>query len=447
LRRARQQRGCVPIARQGYTACMSIDRVNFFTPYERAPAWHENQLTRALLVVLRYSPMAHVAWLQLIAPEQRLSELASAEFATQRRRVLTSDPDLHDGEAMPGISVWLAPDATEVAAQIKPSDRQQVLDGIVTYGTDLVVVIENKIGWGGATEQPSQINLHGSAVRFSGTPRSVTWQELLAMLSDLVERDLVHGAEGMIIGDFFDLVEAYFPRIGPYSTLSRCSAQKFRVERRLDAIMGLVARTDSGKGMGWRDLSGTNKIAMAHLGYSSTDSEVRLSMYPADTLGQSRSLYNDPAAVEEVLALQSNGWTVEPNFHWGFTASGYAWMTSPLEVEAYCAYWVRNIGATGEVKRPKWDSYWQTLVDDQIVTPGAKEEFDKKFTRSNRQKCNPRPGVGCTFRWTLEEAEQLDSRGEFMSDVRSRVNDMLSALHAPPLDTTMAASELPVSTA
>ncbi len=33
------------------------EHLNFFIPYENAPAGHENQLTRALLVVLRYSPM------------------------------------------------------------------------------------------------------------------------------------------------------------------------------------------------------------------------------------------------------------------------------------------------------------------------------------------------------------------------------------------------------
>jgi hypothetical protein len=35
------------------------DALNFFEPYERLPARHENQLTRSLLVVLRMSPMAH----------------------------------------------------------------------------------------------------------------------------------------------------------------------------------------------------------------------------------------------------------------------------------------------------------------------------------------------------------------------------------------------------
>jgi hypothetical protein len=38
----------------------------FFEPWERIPANHENQLTRALLVVLRYCPIAHQAWLSLV---------------------------------------------------------------------------------------------------------------------------------------------------------------------------------------------------------------------------------------------------------------------------------------------------------------------------------------------------------------------------------------------
>ena len=94
--------------------------LNFFVPYERVAAWHENQLTRALLVVLRYSPMAHQAWLRLVAPEQHLHDLSKAEFATQRQRVLSIESVLPEGEAIPGISVWLAPDAAQIGAAIEP---------------------------------------------------------------------------------------------------------------------------------------------------------------------------------------------------------------------------------------------------------------------------------------------------------------------------------------
>lgn len=97
--------------------------LNFFVPYENAAAWHENQLTRALLVVLRYSPMAHQAWLHLVAPERHLHDLPKADFETQRWRILRPDTALPEGEVIPGISVWLAPDAAKDSVRIQDSDR------------------------------------------------------------------------------------------------------------------------------------------------------------------------------------------------------------------------------------------------------------------------------------------------------------------------------------
>lgn len=407
--------------------------LNFFVPYERAAAWHENQLTRALLVVLRYSPMAHQTWLRLVAPERYLHDLSKAEFATQRQRVLESETEVPDGEAVPGISVWLAPDAEQVNAPIEPSDRQQVLDGIITYGSDLVVVIENKIGWGGVTEQPNRINLHGSPVKFEEKPRSRTWQQLLGVLSDLIERDLVSGAERLLLSDFFDLVEEYFPLIGPYSTLARCGEQGFRVERRLNTILGEVVGTDVGKALGGRDLSGSAKITMAWLRFASDKSTVCLGMYPGDTLTQSRALYGDPSAVKEILALRSDGWRVEPNFHWGFMATGYAWVKTPLQVEKYCTYWINKIGTTRELIRSEWETYWGKLESDQIVEATGKDAFDQAFTRSQRQKIHPRPGLRCEYTWSFSEAQRLDAADNLVKEVRSRLNQMLSALHAPPV--------------
>ncbi len=407
--------------------------LNFFVPYERSAAWHENQLTRALLVVLRYSPMAHQAWLHLVAPEMHLHNLSKAEFATQRQRVLSTDAAVPEGEAVPGISVWLAPDAAQINARIELSDRQQVLDGVVTYGNDLVVVIENKIAWGGVTEQPHQINLHGSPVRFEKEPVSVAWQQLLGVLSDLIERDLVSGSERLLISDFFELVEDHFPHIGPYSTLARCGGQRFRIERRLDIVQGEVVGTDVGKALGWRDLSGTATIAMAWLGLDSDNSNVCLHMHPADTLGQARAFYGDPSAVNAVLALRSEGWLVEPNFHWGFMAGGYAWVKTPLTVEKYCAYWVNEIGATREISRPEWETYWAKLEADQIVEPAGKEAFDAEFTRRQRQKAHPRPGLFCKYMWPLAEAQRLDANGKLVEKVRACLNQMLTALHAPPV--------------
>ncbi len=54
------------------------DPLNFFSPYERLVAGHENQLTRALLLVLRMSPLAHVEVLRLVDPRRSLGSLGTA---------------------------------------------------------------------------------------------------------------------------------------------------------------------------------------------------------------------------------------------------------------------------------------------------------------------------------------------------------------------------------
>lgn len=407
-----------------------MNRINFFALYDSAPAGHENQLTRAFLVVLRYSPIAHQAWMGLVAPGRTLHSLPKPEFSTQQQRLIRDAVPGLQAEAIAGISVWLAPDAQDPGTGVLPSDRRQILDAVVTYGSDLVVVIENKIQGVALTDQPSSINLHGAPITFEGMVRAVRWQDLLNVFADLVERDLVSGAERLVVNDFLELVATHFPLIGPFSTLARCGANRFRIARRLDAVQGLAVGRDDGKALGWRRFPGT-RILMAWLGQDTETSDVCLRMYPADTLTQARALFDDAASVAAVLELRRDGWSIAPNFHWGFMAPGYAWMESGLDVDAYCSYWIREIGGTGEVPRDQWDAYWSRLEADGVVTPSSRTIFDREFTDSRRNRVHPRPGIACEFRWTVACATDLDGRNALVANVRDRINQLLSALREP----------------
>ena len=112
-------------------------------------------------------------------------------------------------------------------------------------------------------------------------------------------------------------------------------------------------------------------------------------------------------------------------------ATGYAWVETPLSVKDYCAYWVKEIGATRELSRPEWETYWATLEADQIVEAAGKKKFDEAFTSSQRQKVHPRPGLCCEYTWPLSKAQGLDADGKLVEEVRARLNQMLTALHAP----------------
>src|SRR5580693_303130 len=106
------------------------DSLNFFDPNKDIPAHHENQLTRAFLVVLRISPTAHQVWLSLVAPSCKLYNLPRPwSFDTQRERMFNSAPEVP--EAIQGISVLQSAGVQEVEGTVQSTNRGQVLDGIV----------------------------------------------------------------------------------------------------------------------------------------------------------------------------------------------------------------------------------------------------------------------------------------------------------------------------
>jgi hypothetical protein len=80
------------------------DRLNFFEPWNRLPAHHENQLTRALLVVLRCCPIAQQAWLSLINPALALHSLPRPTFDTQRGKILSSEDQPTTNEPIKGMA-------------------------------------------------------------------------------------------------------------------------------------------------------------------------------------------------------------------------------------------------------------------------------------------------------------------------------------------------------
>jgi hypothetical protein len=224
------------------------DRLNFFEPWERLPPNHENQLTRALLVVLRCCPIAQQAWLSLVDGNLKLHLLPRPTFDTQRAKILRNESEPKTDERIKGISVLCSADAQHSAPSvILESDRGQVLDGIVRYEDDIVIILESKLDGPADDRQAHNINLHGRPIVFDGPLRRISWQDVLAAFTDLAqeERRLISGGERMILADFLNFVDVNFPQLGPFSTLRRCQGEPSRVGRRLGTCLTLISQTPS----------------------------------------------------------------------------------------------------------------------------------------------------------------------------------------------------------
>lgn len=409
----------------------SHDTLNFFDPNKDIPAHHENQLTRAFLVVLRLSPVAHQVWLSLAAPGHKLYVLPRPSFDTQRWQMFEKAPET--AEPIEGISVLQSADPETVGGSVQITERLQVLDGIVRYGDELVIVIETKLEGRVPTRQAQYLNVHGAQVRFDGGVQAVSWRDLLAAWCDLVESEVVAGTERTIIVDFLDFVERHFPRLGPYTTLGQCKDHGFRVSRRLNAVLDEIA---GGPIKGWLELSGRSTVNRAFLEFNESEQLIQLKIYPGDTLTQAKAFYTRPEAVSKVLSLRDGGWEVEPNFHFAFVAKGLVWTNADASPEEYVAYWCKQIKSTGAVPRGEWVRFWKELVAQRFARADEKSEFDLHFTKTRRPTATPRPGLSCFYGWELSEAKVLDDNKQFVEVVAHQLDIVLRALGEKPIKTT-----------
>jgi len=371
--------------------------------------------------------MAHACWLRLVNPELDLAQLPAANFETQKREVTLGER--REGEAVL-ISVFLTPETPVESGLVTEDDRLQVLDAIIDYGGERVVVVENKVAEADDL-QARHINLSGGNARLDdGTSvRVVVWRDLLEAFAGLLERGLVAGAERELLSDFLTYTEDHFGDLGPFRTLALCAGNRFRQKRRLRSLLheatGLEARIDR-----WGPsvrIEHARQAVGAHAYLQLTDDElVELSIYPADTLSQAREFYTDRALVERIQALnEQDGWEVRPNFHFGHMQAGYAWTTGACPLGRYLEIWSDQIEQTGRVPRAEWEDYWAWLVQEGIARRADRSDFDRHFTATQRQSADPRPGLEVTRRWSREAAEALDARSQLAAAVHAGLARMM----------------------
>jgi hypothetical protein len=208
-------------------------------------------------------------------------------------------------------------------------------------------------------------------------------------------------------------------------TLARCKGKIFQVNRRLNAVLDQIA---GGLTREWLELPGRSTIDRAYLKFEPTSLDVRLVVYPADTLTQAKTFYTHPERVSSVLSLRDGGWNVEPNFHFGHMAPGLVWTTTDAPLERYVGHWQEHIEGTGAVQRADWEDFWRQLVERQFATDDETVKFDQSFTNTLRNSATPRPGLCCFFPWKLSDAQHLDDGGRLVAAVEEQLNVMLRAL-------------------
>lgn len=170
-----------------------MDRyLSVFVPCDRPPH-HEDQLTRAAMIVMRTIPLARDALLAR-AGAQPSARLPEPELDIQARDVLTL-PASSTTEGLTLrrlISVFLSPDVGLDLSGTVIAERtgEQRLDGVLRFGDELVVVIESKISGDEPGNQASQLHRRGVTI-LQESVFALGWHELTEDWRRLLERGLL----------------------------------------------------------------------------------------------------------------------------------------------------------------------------------------------------------------------------------------------------------------
>lgn len=427
-----------------------MDRhLNVFLPYERPPH-HEDQLTRAAMIVMRALPLARDALLARIGalPSARLPE---PELDIQTRHVL-KPPALGEADGLSLhqlISVFLSPDeGLDLSpAEIAERVREQRLDGVLRFGDELVVVIESKVVSEAPSDQARLLRLRGVEVQ---DPKVIGlgWHELLEDWWGLLERGLLAPAERVLMEDLIAFTEEHFARLLPFTTLGRAGEHDLRRQRRLMALLREATGIDDVEPE--RPLrigaAAANMMLDAAIRTKSTQrislrqqaETLALGTWPAELKPQAAALYQTGRAqrLMDLVAGHPEAWQARPNVHLAFRNAPVAqrlYLHCHLQITEYIHRWSGKDFA--QIRAHHYnnirENLWPWLRERQYASPEDDQQLDAFLKRLGRRDVHLRPGIEVQRIWPWPHAVDLDERGALVREVRNAVAELLTALDEP----------------
>ena len=419
-----------------------MERVNLFNPFDSKSFNHEDRLTWAFLVVLKYDPFLQNFLRELVLTKGQLPlEYRShgnvwelARVSTQARRIESSPRFL--------ISILLTDEPLQDPADVEWSDRMAVYDGVIEYPNGLTLIIENKPSYGNVWKEqlsPSRKSLSSDVevedVELYKSAICLEWSDILEDMLRYIHSGIPPFGNCEITRDFLSFVEKSHPELTPYRTFELCGHRSEALKRRTILLADALARNGENlerKGFsdGWPYIFRPDKIAQ-RVAFSSVSesnfSKLRISLWPADTIEQARCFYN---AVDRgaFLSLEKFcGWRVKPNLHFSYIRKHLVWAETSRTVSDYLDLFsdrpelYRQWKADRDTLAPLVES-WER---DGLISSKDARKIETEFIETNNIHINVIPGFEVYREWDIEEVVELEKRGELNAHILESLGHVL----------------------
>jgi len=415
-----------------------MNRLNIFNPYQSKTGEHEDQLTRAYLVLLKLSGHAFFTFVEYC---RSIHKTSGSEEPISIIDLLEQGWEIETQKGNPEInteyllSILLTDSQIKTAdSSIQSSKRSARYDGIITFGSNLTMVIENKPRagnvWFGQLN-PTEQNRADDTKVYSN-PSILEWKEIIKQLNHLKTVSTIAGYEKMMIDDFLDYVDENFPFLNPYDSFHQCKRNKELVIRRIENLLKAISSDENlvkchhGQSLSYYIQTPYREIERICLGSNAEGNEIGLALCFGDSQRQASAFYKSNPSVSH---LQNTKWIVRPNFHVAFMTSNLVRFESE-DSEHYLQFWKDNVEEIHQQKKEDVPKYLKWLVDEKVINmpKDAVEKLKKMFYDAARQTLNICPGFELNYTFNISEAEELDKSDKLKFILAEKIKEGLKVV-------------------
>ncbi len=417
-----------------------MNRLNYFNPYNSKSHAHEDQLTRAYLVVLRHSYAAFTAFFDY-CKSKLVVDTTKEEISFTLNELIEDGWELDTQKANPKIetnwllSVLITDSDLHASGLISSVKRHARYDGVITFGESLTIIIENKPCSGNVWFQqlnPSKENLDTDTKIYSA-PVVLEWKEILKQLNSLLNLPNISGYEKLMIGDFLSYIDEVHPKLNPYDNFSLCKGNETLIYRRIENLLrGIVLDANSiSEHIGWGYNIEINCGSIRKIGLiyerMGDDWRLKLSLIFGNTISQARAFYGCSPTVSH---LSRTEWQFVPDFHFSFMQKNLVWFQSPDD-NKYLEYWTNNQGLIHQYKKDDLPTLIYSLHDKGIIIRNTRSQKDMHSKIFNKRyfTLNVCPGFGINYIIKGKDAEVWDKDNKLANILKDKIKEGMLVVH------------------
>jgi hypothetical protein len=427
-----------------------LSQLNYFLPSLTAKPTDENALTRAFMTTMRYSPALMFGFYQMVrdslhakgipakaTPKVQQLNLADVVIDSQRRHL--------GKEVRTIVSVLLTNDDLVIKRTIEPIVRKPVYDGLLAFGNDIMLFIENKPRNKNVWEDqlcPSKEDVTEDTTVI-GVPAIVSWRDIVDLINSLISSPAIGGSERTILSDLRAYMGQHHGHLNPYRTFGQCGNNNELLYLRIESLLKEVAKdpklVDYHNGWAYyimvEGYPGIEQVGLVLHEDKEGKWTVELFLAFADTIKQSRAFYTRDIRISRIDELRGKGWEVKGNFHLSHMQRHLYWYpTDADKLAEYVAHWKAHVPdihryPKGEVAGMLKKLFNQGLLSDNDE---MRTGFKKYVLNTKRTRINMSPGVVLLYHWTAAKAVELDAKDQLRDEVITRIKEGFTILGMKP---------------